>query len=35
MAVKGAIRVVVLVIPHVELYSGRQDVILFRQIGLL
>ena len=35
MAVKGAIRIIVLVIPHIELYSRHQDVLDFRQIGLL
>lgn len=27
MAVKGAIRIIVLVVPHVELYSRHQDVL--------
>lgn len=31
MAVKGAIRIVVLVIPHIELYSRHQDVLELRQ----
>ena len=35
MAVKGAIRVVVLVIPHTEQYSRHQDMIDFRKISLL
>lgn len=30
MAVKGAVGIVVLVIPHIELYSRRQDVLLFQ-----
>ncbi len=35
MAVKGAIRVVVLVVPHIELCSRHQYVLRFRQGGLL
>ncbi len=35
MAVKGAIRIVVLVVPHLELYSRHQYLLRFRQGGLL
>ena len=35
MAVKGAVRVVVLVVPHVELFSRHQDLLVTRQIRRL
>lgn len=35
MTVKGAIGIVVLVIPHVELYSRHQDVLEYGQTSLL
>lgn len=31
MAVKGAIRIVVLVIPHIELHSRHQDTLYFER----
>ena len=35
MTVKGTIGIIVLVIPHIELFSRHQDVQYFSQISLL